>query len=159
LFYDFPTIFSLSSEPQFGLQVKFDLLWNGFVAHCICPHAVGLEPSPIKYRASWSFSRYTQYCMQEWRKHSIQYISSSLPLFHRDRHSLGINYTISMHSAVVCVCLCLVMCFVLLSPYWALAAVIYIGGIYIAWCGQEPNPTVLVRSPPASPCSLLHVGI
>ena len=34
MFYNFPTIFPLSSEPQFGLQVKIDLLWNGFVAHC-----------------------------------------------------------------------------------------------------------------------------
>ena len=31
---NFPMILPLSSEPQFGTQVKFDFLWNGFVAHC-----------------------------------------------------------------------------------------------------------------------------
>ena len=32
----FPTNLPLFSEPQFGSQVKFNFLWNSFVAHCTC---------------------------------------------------------------------------------------------------------------------------
>ena len=39
----FPTNFSLFLEPQFSPQVKIDLLWTSFVAHCICMQIIVLR--------------------------------------------------------------------------------------------------------------------
>ena len=52
MIYNFPMIFPLSSEPQFDLQVKIDLLWNSFVAHCTTHLLQGLDVvlfSPFKH--------------------------------------------------------------------------------------------------------------
>ena len=101
MLYEFPTDLPLLVEQQFAWQVKFDLMWDGFFAHCIAFQAESLAMEQDEETNNQNEDLDED---SEIDKNDSEYIQDNVSSSHRQRAGVPCKHTEASNSSETFTC-------------------------------------------------------